>query len=306
MTRLPSRIDAELETVARDLGRLVLTIVELLRSPSTASGTRSASMTRPAPVGYPWKASLGPQWPRRVGFEPTGPVAARWHHRRPDRTRHWGHTSNRGRTDRVNEAGIEGRDTSGPTTDEAMTRSEERLRVGDRAARDRAGPAAQAHRHRERLDHRAGLPRGGHPQREPITDANRDQAPPAPPSPKRSTRSPSRGAPRRRDRRRRARQARQGHTHRTGDRQRRGPQGTYSCTRSPSACPPRHRNPPDPVRSGPPTRAHLHTSTTPPRRQERAHKGRRQDVSTRADGLNRKLDWWQVIKSGRGYVVQRL
>jgi hypothetical protein len=31
MTGLPSRIDAEPETVARDLGRLVLTIVELLR-----------------------------------------------------------------------------------------------------------------------------------------------------------------------------------------------------------------------------------------------------------------------------------
>jgi hypothetical protein len=31
MTRLPARIDAEPETVGRDLGRLVLTIVELLR-----------------------------------------------------------------------------------------------------------------------------------------------------------------------------------------------------------------------------------------------------------------------------------
>ena len=34
------------------------------------------------------------------------------------------------RTDRSGEAGIVGRDTSGPTTDEAMTRSEERLNVG--------------------------------------------------------------------------------------------------------------------------------------------------------------------------------
>jgi Gas vesicle protein K len=31
MSRLPARIDAEPETVGRDLGRLVLTIVELLR-----------------------------------------------------------------------------------------------------------------------------------------------------------------------------------------------------------------------------------------------------------------------------------
>lgn len=31
MSRLPARIDAEPETVRRDLGRLVLTIVELLR-----------------------------------------------------------------------------------------------------------------------------------------------------------------------------------------------------------------------------------------------------------------------------------
>ena len=31
MNRLPARIDAEPETVGRDLGRLVLTIVELLR-----------------------------------------------------------------------------------------------------------------------------------------------------------------------------------------------------------------------------------------------------------------------------------
>ncbi|MDP9427726.1 MAG: PRC and DUF2382 domain-containing protein, partial [Actinomycetota bacterium] len=38
-----------------------------------------------------------------------------------------------GRHDRSGETGIVGRDTSGPTTDEAMTRSEERLDVGTRS-----------------------------------------------------------------------------------------------------------------------------------------------------------------------------
>jgi uncharacterized protein (TIGR02271 family) len=37
-----------------------------------------------------------------------------------------------GRQDRSGEAGVVGRDTSGPTTDDAMTRSEERLNVGTR------------------------------------------------------------------------------------------------------------------------------------------------------------------------------
>ena len=35
-----------------------------------------------------------------------------------------------GRTDHAGEPGVVGRDTSGPTTDNAMTRSEERLSVG--------------------------------------------------------------------------------------------------------------------------------------------------------------------------------
>ncbi|HZH23025.1 MAG TPA: PRC and DUF2382 domain-containing protein, partial [Geodermatophilus sp.] len=37
-----------------------------------------------------------------------------------------------GRTDHTGEPGVVGRDTSGPTTDNAMTRSEERLNVGTR------------------------------------------------------------------------------------------------------------------------------------------------------------------------------
>jgi uncharacterized protein (TIGR02271 family) len=53
-----------------------------------------------------------------------------------DLYRHYGITDTRqsttsdGRRDRAGEPGIRGRDTSGPTTDQAMTRSEERLRVG--------------------------------------------------------------------------------------------------------------------------------------------------------------------------------
>ena len=42
----------------------------------------------------------------------------------------------------------EGHDTSGPTTDEAMTRSEEQLQRRHRAGRGRPGPAAQVRRHR--------------------------------------------------------------------------------------------------------------------------------------------------------------
>ena len=57
--------------------------------------------------------------------------------------------------------GTVGHDTSGPTTDDAMTRSEERLNVGTRSGGGRPGPAAQVRRHRERHRDRAGVPRGG-------------------------------------------------------------------------------------------------------------------------------------------------
>ncbi len=64
------------------------------------------------------------------------------------------------REDRSGREGIQGRDTSGPTTDDAMTRSEERLHVGTETGRSRPGPAAQARRHRERHPDRPGQPRG--------------------------------------------------------------------------------------------------------------------------------------------------
>ena len=60
------------------------------------------------------------------------------------------------RRDRSADAGVEGRDTSGPTTDQAMTRSEEQLRLGRRRR--------EVALHRERLHHRAGLPRGSRPR----------------------------------------------------------------------------------------------------------------------------------------------
>ena len=54
-----------------------------------------------------------------------------------------------------------GRDTSGPTTDDAMTRSEERLNVGYGEAGSRAGQAAQIRHHRERHHNRSGPARRG-------------------------------------------------------------------------------------------------------------------------------------------------
>ena len=55
------------------------------------------------------------------------------------------------RTDQEADAtgrGTVGRDTSGPTTDDAMTRSEEELRVGTTQRRAGPGPAAQVRHHR--------------------------------------------------------------------------------------------------------------------------------------------------------------
>ena len=59
------------------------------------------------------------------------------------------------------DAGTVGDDTSGPTTDDAMTRSEERLNVGTQTAGGRSGPAAQVRRHRGRHPDRSGVARGG-------------------------------------------------------------------------------------------------------------------------------------------------
>ena len=85
-------------------------------------------------------------------------------------------TSNRGRTDRVDEAGVVGRDTSGPTTDDAMTRSEEQLRVGTRSVES---GRARLRKHVV-TEHQQATVAVSHEEvtlsREPITDANRGDA----------------------------------------------------------------------------------------------------------------------------------
>jgi uncharacterized protein (TIGR02271 family) len=85
-------------------------------------------------------------------------------------------TSNRGRTDRVDEAGIVGHDTSGPTTDNAMTRSEEQLRVGTET---REAGRARLRKHVVTEHQQATVPVSHEEvtlEREPITDANRGDA----------------------------------------------------------------------------------------------------------------------------------
>jgi uncharacterized protein (TIGR02271 family) len=85
-------------------------------------------------------------------------------------------TSNRGRTDRVDEAGIVGRDTSGPTTDDAMTRSEEQLRVGTET---RESGRARLRKHVVTEHQQVTVPVSREEvtlEREPITDANRGDA----------------------------------------------------------------------------------------------------------------------------------
>ena len=65
-----------------------------------------------------------------------------------------------------------GHDTSGPTTDDAMTRSEEELQVGTEQGERRARPAAQVRGHRAGPEDRSGQREEVRVEREPITDAN--------------------------------------------------------------------------------------------------------------------------------------
>ena len=84
-------------------------------------------------------------------------------------------TSDR-RRDRAGDADVQGRDTSGPTTDNAMTRSEERLRVG---TEQREAGRARLRKHIITADVSTTVP-VSHDEvtltREPITDANRGDA----------------------------------------------------------------------------------------------------------------------------------
>jgi uncharacterized protein (TIGR02271 family) len=81
-----------------------------------------------------------------------------------------------GRTDHTGEPGVVGRDTSGPTTDNAMTRSEERLNVGTRT--EEAGRARlRKYVVTENVTETVPVSREEvRVQREPITDANMGQA----------------------------------------------------------------------------------------------------------------------------------
>ena len=84
--------------------------------------------------------------------------------------------SNHDRPDRVDEAGVVGRDTSGPTTDDAMTRSEEQLRVGTQS---RESGRARLRKHVVTETEQATVPVSHEEvtlEREPITEANRGDA----------------------------------------------------------------------------------------------------------------------------------
>jgi uncharacterized protein (TIGR02271 family) len=81
-----------------------------------------------------------------------------------------------GREDLANRDGIQGRDTSGPTTDDAMTRSEERLHVGTENV-EAGRVRLRKHVVTENVTQTVPV---SHEEvrleREPITDANRGQA----------------------------------------------------------------------------------------------------------------------------------
>jgi uncharacterized protein (TIGR02271 family) len=80
------------------------------------------------------------------------------------------------RRDRTGEPGIEGRDLSGPTTDDAMTRSEEQLRVG---TEQRESGRARLRKHVVTENVSTTVPVSREEvtiEREPITDANRAEA----------------------------------------------------------------------------------------------------------------------------------
>ena len=85
-------------------------------------------------------------------------------------------TASEGRRDRAGESGVQGRDTSGPTTDDAMTRSEERLRVG---TEQREAGRARLRKHIVTENVSTTVPVSHEEvtlEREPITDANRGDA----------------------------------------------------------------------------------------------------------------------------------
>lgn len=80
------------------------------------------------------------------------------------------------RPDRTAEAGVQGRDASGPTTDDAMTRSEEQIQVGTQTV---PAGTARLRKYVVTEDVTKTVPvrhEEVRVEREPITDANRDRA----------------------------------------------------------------------------------------------------------------------------------
>ena len=91
--------------------------------------------------------------------------------------------------DREDAPGTVGRDASGPTTDDAMTRSEEELRVGKTERETRSRAAAQVRRHRAGGRDGANAAREGPGRARADHRRERRPARTAPTSPRRSTRS---------------------------------------------------------------------------------------------------------------------
>jgi uncharacterized protein (TIGR02271 family) len=90
--------------------------------------------------------------------------------------RHYGLDYDRTTRRRATGRGAVGRDTSGPTTDDAMTRSEEELRVGT-TERERGRVRLRKYVTTEQVQQTVPVQRERvRVEREPITDANRDAA----------------------------------------------------------------------------------------------------------------------------------
>lgn len=104
-----------------------------------------------------------------TGGQPVGPAASGDGQARQS-------TADGDRRDRSGDAGIQGRDTSGPTTDDAMTRSEEQLHVG---TEQRESGRARLRKHIVSENVSKTVPVSHEEvtlEREPITDANRGDA----------------------------------------------------------------------------------------------------------------------------------
>jgi uncharacterized protein (TIGR02271 family) len=113
---------------------------------------------------------------RHYGMTGTTPAPGTPNRTGTDQTESRQSTADDDRRDRAGEPGVEGRDTSGPTTDDAMTRSEERLHVG---TEQREAGKARLRKHIVTENVSTTVPVSHEEvtlEREPITDANRGDA----------------------------------------------------------------------------------------------------------------------------------